>query len=247
MASKAVAPANHDLPVYVVEPVGEEPPAAVALFFSDVYGWKSGRATQLCTRLAATYRWLVLDPDFFRGDCWTPERDRAGMPAWIATFTWANQLGPDVDALLTYAATKVPPGTPVVAAGFCHGGYLACRAGGLTSGPLTPLVAVASGHPSVANLAVRLGEVEELILKAVQCPLMLLTAGNDSPSSKPGGLADTVLGARATLVEEADKVHGWIVRGDDEAAALHSFDTIAAFLADKVAAHKAASSPGGSL
>jgi dienelactone hydrolase len=172
------------------------------------------------------------------------------MPAWIAGFTWGAHLGPDVAALLTYAATRVPVGTPVVAAGFCHGGYVAVRAGGLAaspSSPLAPLVAVAGGHPSVANLTARLGEVEAEVLAGAQCPVMLLTAGNDSESSKPGGLAQEVLGPRAHLVEEADKVHGWIVRGEDEAAALASFDAIAAFLAKHVAAAAAAAAPGSAV
>ena len=69
-------------------------------------------------------------------------------------------------------------------------------------------------HPSHDKLCMMLNENEEELLKEIKCPQAFLTASQDGPSTKAGGLGKTVLGDFLEVVDFPDMSHGWSVQGD---------------------------------
>jgi len=82
------------------------------------------------------------------------------------------------------------------------------------------------------------------VLDEVGCPQLVLTAGDDHPNEKPGGLAAKVwgvmsFGGSCVFRCYPDMVHGWTVRGDmrDEAvsnAARAAFAAMKGFFASYI-------------
>merc|ERR1712046_136018 len=72
-------------------------------------------------------------------------------------------------------------------------------------------------HPAHPKIAVAKGEDEDAVLAAMQCPLLLLPAGDDPESTKTGGANQRVLterGYECKVQEFPDMKHGFISRGD---------------------------------
>jgi len=99
--------------------------------------------------------------------------------------------------------------------GTCWGGYMVARLSGYTD-----FRAGVAFHPATTFIAENCNQ-EKLyeVLDEVQCPQMVLTAGNDHQNEKPGGLAQKVwgvmsFGGECIYREYRDMVHGWMVRGD---------------------------------
>jgi len=178
----------------------------------DIYGFNGGRTRQLCDQLADS-GYLVILPDFFRGE-WRGVT-APDLVTWLQTQSdWYGARQAEVcDKILPYARSH---GAKVFGAvGTCWGGYMVARLSGYGD-----FRAGVSFHPATTFIAetVNKEEVYE-VLDEVQCPQMMLTAGNDHVNEKPGGLANKVwgvmsFGEECVYREYKDMLHGWTVRGD---------------------------------
>ena len=82
-----------DLPVYVSKGQGKEITSAVLVGY-DIYGFHGGRIRSICDEIAAA-GYLVILPDYFRGDCWTAEREAvesANKMNWLTRYTKLHHL-----------------------------------------------------------------------------------------------------------------------------------------------------------
>lgn len=61
-----------DLPVYIV---GPSPSLTAVIVSYDIYGFNGGRIRNICDEFAQSGH-LVILPDYFRGDCWSAEREK---------------------------------------------------------------------------------------------------------------------------------------------------------------------------
>ena len=111
----------------------------------------------------------------------------------------------------------VGPHRSLSCVGFCYGGWVVGRTLALLPGRFRCGVGI---HPSF-NVALAHGSTEADVAEGVgDTPLLLLPAGNDSESIKPGGDACQIL-AKARGVRDEDvslpfegMTHGWVSRGD---------------------------------
>ncbi|XP_023330507.1 carboxymethylenebutenolidase homolog isoform X2 [Eurytemora carolleeae] len=178
----------------------------------DIYGFKGGRTRELCDKLSDK-GYMVLLPDFFRGESRGLEDE--DLISWVVTQSdWVGQRQFEwVENLLPYARSK---GAEVFGAvGTCWGAYLVTK---LSS--YAEFKAGACFHPAltlVTELALQQNLYE--LLDEVQCPQLLITAGNDHDNEKKGGLANKVwgvmkFGIHCEYKEYKNMLHGWMVRGD---------------------------------
>jgi len=177
----------------------------------DIYGFKSGRTREMCDKLAS-FGYMVLLPDFFRGE-WR-DVNSPDLKNWIIKQTdWFGKLQIDVvETLIPYARSQ--GATCLGAAGTCWGAYMVARLC-----QYTDFQAGASLHPAITFVTEVLGEDVYELLEEVTCPQLLLTAGNDHDNEKKAGLADKIWGCmpfgdKCQYREYPDMVHGWVTRGD---------------------------------
>eukprot|EP01031_Cornospumella_fuschlensis_P044955 gene44955-54987_t len=88
-----------DLPVYVV---GSRESKRAVIVGYDIYGFEGGRIRNICDEIAAA-GFLVVLPDFFRGQCWTVERelnDQDAKGGFIKGLSHAEPLLKDFTDLL---------------------------------------------------------------------------------------------------------------------------------------------------
>jgi len=206
--SKGVVEQVGDMKVYRT---GSGPKCIIWCY--DIYGFEGGRTRQLCDMLADS-GYLVILPDFFRGD-WRGV-SAPDLREWLVKQSdWYGSLQADVcDTILPYARAQ---GAKVFGCvGTCWGGYLVAR---LSS--YSDFRAGASFHPATTFIAENVNK-EKLyeVLDEVQCPQMILSAGNDHHNEKPGGLASKIwgvmnFGEECIYREYRDMEHGWTVRGDN--------------------------------
>jgi len=178
----------------------------------DIYGFNGGRTRELCDKLADS-GYMVILPDFFRGE--SRDVTAPDLGVWLKEKSvWLGQRQKDwVEKILPYARAH---GAEVFGAvGTCWGGYMVLR---LSS--YGEFRAGASFHPATSYVVENLLQ-EKLyaVLDEVQCPQLVLTAGEDSPNEKPGGLASKVwgvmpFGPQCELRVYPDMQHGWTTRGD---------------------------------
>lgn len=199
----------------------------------DIYGFEGGRTRELCDKLSEA-GYLVLLPDFFRGD-WRDVED-PDLVDWIASQTdWYGQRQVEwVEQLLPYA--KSLGALAFAAVGNCWGGYMVMR---LSS--YGEFKAGVSLHPAITVVAKHIlkEDIYELF-DEVQCPQLMITAGEDDDNEKLGGLANKVWGVmkfgdKCEFREYPDMRHGWTVRGDMRDAAVNgacraAFNALLGFL-----------------
>lgn len=178
----------------------------------DIYGFQGGRTRETCDKIAEL-GYMVIMPDWFRGDWRAVEAEDLGE--WILKQTdWHGQRQIEwVEQILPYARDL---GAEVFGvAGTCWGGYMVAR---LSS--YGEFQAGVSFHPATSFITENvLKEKLYEILDEVQCPQLVLTAGDDHENEKPGGLANKVwgvmnFGESCQFREFPDMKHGWTVRGD---------------------------------
>ena len=93
--------------------------------------------------------------------------------------------------------------------GFCWGSYVTIR--------LSAYRRIKDGvslHPSHDKICMMMNENEEDLLKEIKCQQAFLSASQDGPSTKYGGLAKKVLGDFLNVIEFPDMNHGWSVHGE---------------------------------
>ena len=110
------------LPVYVVGDVARAGGRAVIVSY-DIYGFDSGRIRAVCDEIADA-GYLVVLPDFFRGDAWSQERAEREPDAkagWIKSMSDPTAVSDDLSKrALPYLASR--GATVVGVVGFCFGG-----------------------------------------------------------------------------------------------------------------------------
>jgi len=192
------------LPLYTV---GTGRTAVIVLY--DIYGFDSGRIRPICDQIAEA-GFSVVMPDIFRGDPWTPDRTD-DMLEWLKTFT-PTAIKADLEIVYGYLEGKGI--SKIGAIGFCWGGFAVFQAASMGK-----IVAGVACHPSI-SLGARLFNLpDNQQAEAVQCPQLLLPAGNDPDNLKPGGeiqkIFDTKPWGNLCLYHCFTEMnHGFVVRGD---------------------------------
>jgi len=210
--------------------------ASIVVVFTDVYGFDSARHKRFADDLASEIGGdtVVIVPDLFRENPilqpWFPEY----LPAWFGTkllgglpmlyrlkfsFDEAQVVEREIKrtVLPWLAEVAVKSYRSLSCVGFCYGGWVVGRTLALLPDHFRCGVGI---HPSF-NVGMVHGSTEAEVAEGVGAtPLLLLPAGNDSDSIKPGGAACQIL-ATARGVRDEDvslpfetMVHGWVSRGD---------------------------------
>mmetsp|Transcript_32629 Transcript_32629/g.91642 ORF Transcript_32629/g.91642 Transcript_32629/m.91642 type:complete len:245 (+) Transcript_32629:88-822(+) len=190
-----------DLPIYHVGQ-GEKG----VLLLPDVFGWSSnlGRLCGIADTLADQgFQVLMSDP--FYGDT------AAGKPdvlAWILTHPWEKNVATDIGACMKFLGDKGC--TRIGSVGFCWGVWANCKAA--SSG--VPLKCIVGPHPST-RLEGAFGRDEQAMMEKVEVPVLLMPAGNDPETLKPGGaIAEALAKKGGKSIPFPDMAHGWCARGD---------------------------------
>lgn len=196
-----------DLPAYVT---GERSEYGIVVF-QEIWGIKCGRLFQICDAIADA-GFVVAIADYHRGLMFNGDWSTFGdFLAALPLDKIDTDLKEHVYPLLASKGAK-----KFGAVGFCFGAVPALRQSAQGN-----LAAVASCHPSHGNLAPKFGTTAAAIMQAVRSPVLLFTASDDLPASKPGGDDEKILrakpfGAACEFREFTDMSHGWVTRGKIE-------------------------------
>ncbi len=172
--------------------------------------------------------YLVIMPDYYRGEMCDPFKDGAKVPDFVKKHTqwanlkadWDNKVRPyaEKNGAQVYGAvgTKIMNQKketylkdPLYFIGTCWGSYPVVK--------LSADVAFKAGvsmHPSHTFMCEVMGESEEAALKEVKCNQLFMPANGDSPTTMPDGLGKKVMGDMLEVVTFPDMNHGWSIRGD---------------------------------
>jgi len=174
----------------------------------DIFGINSGRNKQTVD-LFSESGYMVIMPDYFRnGDFRSPED--ADVDKFIKEKTnWKNLEKDWKEKILPYAESH--GAKRFASLGTCWGSYVVIR---MSADP--KFCSGVSWHPSHTPMTDTLGEDVKELMKAVQCPQLIMPAGPDSPADQKGGENVKILeeGAGVEVIEFPDMQHGWTVRGD---------------------------------
>jgi len=174
----------------------------------DIFGFEGGRTRQLCD-LFASHGFVVVMPDFYRGDWKDPFK--SSMEELVEfinkTTNWEESLSPDLKNKVVPFAKEIGAKT-FGTIGTCWGSYPVVKLSGKDK-----IRCGVSMHPSHSMIAQMLKEDEEQILKEIKCPQLFMPAGDDGPQCKKGGLAEKIL-KDVTIIEFPDMKHGWTTKGD---------------------------------
>jgi len=201
--SKGQVVTQDDLDLYVV---GNGTKAIIWNY--GIHGFNGGsRARQFCD-LFAENGYMVILPDYFRGDSLDFRTEPQRAPEFFNKTTQWSKLKNDIeDIILPFAKNRGAETFGTL--GTCWGSYPVIRMSSLPD-----IAAGVSIHPSHSNLAMTLGLNETEILQEIKAPQLFMPAGNDSPNVKPNGLADQILGEKLKIIEFPEMIHGWSIRGD---------------------------------
>ncbi|KAI8471171.1 MAG: dienelactone hydrolase family-domain-containing protein [Monoraphidium minutum] len=130
---------NQTMDGYVAAPPKGAKPTAAVIIFTDIYGFTLNNTRLWADRLAAAGGFLVIVPDFFRGDPVT-EATRPMMAEWRLRHPRERVLD-DFEAIVAEVKRTNPAITKIFQQGFCWGGLYS----GLLSGPTAPKVDAAVG------------------------------------------------------------------------------------------------------
>jgi len=190
-----------ELPIYTVGS-GEK----AIIFCYDIYGFNAGRTRLMCDQFAAA-GFLVILPDFFRGDSKANYEGVAGPPEFVKKVTWDKVNADLTEQVYPYLERKGAKSIGII--GCCWGGYVQFKAS--ASGKINAGVGF---HPSLLRKA----ETPEELAQGVTCPQLILPGGNDPEEVKEGGIVEKVLkekfGDKARVKTFTDMKHGWVPRGD---------------------------------
>merc|ERR1712151_1010785 len=101
--------------------------------------------------------------------------------------------------------------TSVGALGHCWGVWALSKA----AASEVPLKCGVGPHPSTKVESLAFGGDEKAMLSQVRMPLLLLPAGNDGATYKPGGeIANILASYGGSTHDYPDMAHGWTTRGD---------------------------------
>jgi len=203
--------------------------AKAILWCHDLGGFQGkDRTRQLADKIAEA-GYVVIIPDFFRGEEIEPISPQKVMQpsgemilktcldkAWLAEMSnWQERLRDDwVETLLPWARDEL--GIKAFGAlGTGWGAYVATR----ISSYSTDVVCGAVLEPSTTEVVAANGEDLYEVLEEVACPQLVVTASDDSVNDKKDGLAWRVWKSMAwskksEFKEFSDVKHGFLLRGD---------------------------------
>lgn len=201
---------NDDLMVYVV---GSGPCGVIVNY--DIYGFNSGRTRAICDEIAS-FGYTVVLPDYFRGDCWTAEREMHETMEvkqnFIRLHSNPNSIMSDIEhSILPFFKERNI--AKIGCLGFCFGGYVSF----LLSQTNQVLCGIGC-HTSIKIF--NMYETNEIeAAEKILCPQMILQASNDLPNTKPGGevhlaLSRLPFGNHCVVQEFEEVLHGWVPRGN---------------------------------
>ena len=133
-------------------------------------------------------------------------------------YPWDTSLKPHFDATVSYLLNECQV-TKVGVWGFCWGAYVSFRACG-ESAYKAVIVGSVSCHPSVGSLAKRFGEDQEVIVRKVTCPQLVLSTSEEPVEWKPAGKMEEILKEICPPsfpfqpFVEYHQTHGFVTRGD---------------------------------
>lgn len=221
------------LDTYVAMPPNNTQAKGVALLITDIFGAHRKNPKLWADRLAAANDFVVVLPDFFRGDAWPAgtELSAEKFQKWLAKHP-RDRVLPEAKAVVEEIAKKFSKTPlPVSAVGFCWGALYATL---LAGGPNPSVASAALLHPSLLTLKE---------FKEVEAPvLVLFTADDQQVSDEFRAEIVEVLDAKSEEKKPAtahhyysDQAHGFSLRGDDTdekvaAAAGDAFERTAAWL-----------------
>lgn len=218
--------------VYVSSPLTNAKSAVIVA--TDVFGWRAGHhrrfADQLGARLGNGY--TVVVPDLFHGSpLIQPMMNHPtlgfllGLPGMIyrlKTRDIPKGIDRDFGVLMPWLRAAGVERVSVV--GFCFGAWVAGRMLASMGGSATTPIACGVGmHPSLQmeKMLIKGSSDVQLAKDIGATPFLLMPAGGDPASVKPGGDVCKVL-SEARGVPEVDvsvpfedMKHGWVARGDD--------------------------------
>ena len=206
----------------------------LVFFFSDIWGWNSGRVRALADDLAQTGvtvlvpKLLTLLEEGTDGEGLPPNFDLTARWNDLVPFLHANGIEAIKDKLA--ALGEYAKGfKKVTAAGFCYGGWVAAKAQALG---LIKLDAIAMFHPSLKLEGIYGRNTVELA-EAVKVPVLLAPGNNDEDEFRPNGAYYKAL--NIDTFYDAPAAHGWFIRGDISDPAIKavvekSFELLNAFL-----------------
>eukprot|EP00929_Paragymnodinium_shiwhaense_P010814 TRINITY_DN115799_c0_g1_i1.p1 TRINITY_DN115799_c0_g1~~TRINITY_DN115799_c0_g1_i1.p1 ORF type:complete len:287 (-),score=23.54 TRINITY_DN115799_c0_g1_i1:258-1118(-) len=212
--------------------VGERANArCIIMAFSDVFGPKSGRHVRVCDEIAAAVPGsLVCMPDLFHGHpiCGIYASQLTmgifGLLPMVHRIRyrcgWGN-VWPEIEKVLDALQKDCEPSTPAFSFGFCWGAWASFKCS--TTGRFAGGVGF---HPSLRVNGIQRGphgDNDETMADKITCPLLLLPAGNDEDSLKPGGVFFRKVHERhpqSRSIEYKEMLHGWVSRGTEPDAVL---------------------------
>ena len=129
--------------------------------------------------------------------------------SFMKKYPWEPCISKDTQMVMSWLKDRGC--SSVGAIGFCWGVWAFCKA----SSEGVPLKAGVGPHPSIhVENSVHSGSEMKMIQK-VQMPVLLLAAGNDMPTYKPGGQVATALEQKGGSSHVyPDMRHGYAARGD---------------------------------
>lgn len=171
----------------------------------DIFGFDGGR-TKLLADLFAEEGFMVIIPDFYRGT-WQDPSAPGTVEFLIEKTNWRKLIVDWENIVLPFAKAKGAKRFGCI--GTCWGSYMVLR-----ESAYDEMKVGVSMHPSHTPISGLVGEEEKDLLQAVKCPQLFMPAGGDAVETKPGGLAQQVLGDKLEIIEFNDMLHGWTTRGD---------------------------------
>jgi len=223
------------LSIYIT---GNQEAKSAIIVAHDVFGPNSGRTIEICDEIAQRMKILVILPDFFHGNPFFPESYgthsiSGAIASFVDLFIYGNifqllfssnkrstwtVVGNEFESIVIPMLQKRNI-SKIGILGFCWGGWFGIHA---SSNPY--INCVVAFHPSL-NVCYLVGEDRQKLCDTANCPLLMLTAGNDFNDVKEGGMLHeainkTKYGDSSVFSTIPTMIHGWVNRGDT------SIDTI---------------------
>ncbi|CAB9500076.1 Dienelactone hydrolase family protein [Seminavis robusta] len=197
---------NSDLKAYHIGPSDGKETTIGIIVFHDVWGLLP-RLLSICDVLAEELHCHVIAPDSFRGKT---KDDVTDMVAWMKSHPYEPEIAGDIKLCHDYLQIKHGI-TQWGALGFCWGGWAIAK----SAAAGFPWKVAVSPHPSLVVESKVFGGSETEMVDKIQMPFLLLPAGNDPDSVKPGGEhVKTIEAKGGKSIPFEDMVHGWTTRSD---------------------------------
>jgi len=181
----------------------------------DVFGVEGGRLKPICDQLSEQ-GYFVVCPDFFYGRPYSGEILWEPILAFIKTFPYSGPRKDMIDCVLPFIDCKGIDKIGLL--GFCFGAWVNFHLCG-DEKISKRFICAANIHPSINVEQSVFGNDQLELADKVQCPQLLIPAGNDDDNIKEDGIITKKLqskpfGGRCVVKTFPDMAHGWVSRGD---------------------------------